>query len=290
MRNKTIVITGGEGFIGSALAEHLSINNKIISLDNHLNNFQRQRHENVTYFDADAETISTVLNGIKPDLVYHLGEYARVEKSFDQIDVILRNNYRQFFEVCEYCSKTEAKLIYSGSSTIFSKPQKNYIPSPYQTFKKHNVDFLSDYAKYKKLNYAIVYFYNVYGPGEIAEGEFATVIAKFINNAKSGVPLNVSLPGTQRRNFTHIFDIVKGLEMVGMHGTGDEYGIGARDSYSILEVAKMVSRNVTFTPAVEGNRNDAILKTEKIRAMGWCETKSLPDYLEEELQIANSVK
>ena len=246
MNNKTILITGGEGFIGSALALSLSSENKVISIDNHLNSFARERHENVKYFDANAKDISVVLNGIQPDIVYHLGEYARVESSFDKFDVILHNNYRQFFEICEYCNKVDAKLIYSGSSTIFSKPQINFVPSPYQTFKKHNVEFLKDYAKYKNLRYAIVYFYNVYGPGEIAEGEFSTVVARFLNNARCGFPLKVTLPGTQRRNFTHIDDIVKGLKIVGMFGTGDDYGIGAKESYSIIEVAKMFSKKITF--------------------------------------------
>jgi UDP-glucose 4-epimerase len=284
MNNKTILITGGEGFIGSALALSLSSENKVISIDNHLNSFARERHENVTYFDANAKDISVVLNGIQPDIVYHLGEYARVESSFDKFDVILHNNYRQFFEICEYCNAVDAKLIYSGSSTIFSKPQSNYVPSPYQTFKKHNVEFLKDYSKYKNLKYAIVYFYNVYGPGEIAEGEFSTVIARFLHNVRSGLPLKVTLPGTQRRNFTHIDDIIKGLELVGMYGTGDNYGIGAKESYSIIEVAELISNNVVLTPAVPGNRNDAILKTEKIRSLGWCESNSLPEYLTEELK------
>ena len=281
---KQIIVTGGEGFIGNALVERLRHHNKVVSIDNGVNSQSRARKSNVVYHKAQASEIAEFIPSNGVDLVFHLGEYSRVEPSFDRIDFIIENNFNQFSEVCSVASKCDAKLIYSASSTLFSAKAPDFSPSPYQVFKKLNVSFLNEFASLKKLNYAITYFYNAYGPGEVSDGEFSTVVGKFLDRAKRNLPLEITLPGTQRRNFTHVEDIVDGLVLVGARGNGDGYGIGCDESYSISELASLISDNFYFGPEKKGNRSDALLNTDKLRQLGWCPKRSLKHYISEELK------
>ena len=104
-----------------------------------------------------------------------------------------------------------------------------------------------DFANWYQLPYSIVYFYNAYGGRELQEGKYATVIGKFKNLVSKGeTKLPVTLPGTQRRNFTHIEDIVDGVLLAALNGNGDGYGIGADQAYSILDVCEMFGVNLTL--------------------------------------------
>lgn len=284
LSNKKIIVTGGEGFIGDYLIEKLRQKNTVISLDNGLNGHSRPKRPNVKYYRADADQVSDFLAVSKVDMIYHLGEYSRVEASFDRLDLVVENNFQQFAEVCKAAAKYKTKLIYSASSTLFTIGGANFTPSPYQLFKHLNVSFLNEYGSLKGLDYAITYFYNAYGPGEVSKGEFATVVAKFLDRARKGLPLQITLPGTQRRNFTHIDDIANGLIAVGLNGQGDGYGIGSGESYSIIELADLISENVEYTPEKGGNRHDAVLNIEQTRKLGWCAKKVLKDYIKQELK------
>lgn len=287
MKGKKIVVTGGEGFVGSSLIASLRHNNEIISIDNGINKQRRERYANVVYHASEASLIADLIEGLDVDIIFHLGEYSRVEASFGKVDLILQNNFKQFFDVCTAAANVNAKLVYSASSTIFAKEETGYEPSPYQVFKRHNVEFLRDFARFKKLDYAITYFYNVYGPGEVCEGEFATVVGKFLSLAKQGLPLEVTRPGNQRRNFTHISDIVRGLITIGEMGSGDGYGIGADESYSIIELAQLISKNIRYSEEKRGNRIDSGLTVNKTRDLGWSAKCDLKRYIAEELKNAN---
>ena len=129
------------------------------------------------------------------------------------------------------------------------------------------------------LSFAIVYFYNVYGKREISSGKYATLIALFYEKIKQNKKLTVVSPGTQRRNFTHIDDIVKGLILVGKNGYGDDFGIGCQDSYSILEVANMFGGTVEMLPERKGNRMMADIDTSKTESLGWKANNKLKDYV-----------
>jgi UDP-glucose 4-epimerase len=154
------------------------------------------------------------------------------------------------------------------------------VESPYSFSKKMNTELLVKYAKWFNLEYAITYFYNVYGPNEISQGKYSTVIAKFLflkkNNNKY---LPITKPGTQKRRFTHIDDIVNGLILVGKKGIGDNFGIGADKSFTIIEIAKMLKMNYKMMSAKMGNRLDATLKTSKTKKLGWKPLKNLKNYL-----------
>jgi UDP-glucose 4-epimerase len=90
------------------------------------------------------------------------------------------------------------------------------------------------------------------------------------------------LPGTQKRNFTHVDDIISGLILVGERGHGDEYGLGAQEGYSVKEVAEMFGAPIEWLPERSGNRMDSKLNTDRsILELGWSPKRKLADYIQE---------
>ena len=121
--------------------------------------------------------------------------------------------------------------------------------------------------------------YNVYGPREMQNGKYATLIALFKEKMKNNEPLTVVSPGTQKRNFTHIDDTVDALIIIGEKGHGDEYGIGSSEAYTILDIAKMYGGTIKMLPERKGNRLVANVKSEKTKALGWKAKKSIKEYI-----------
>lgn len=286
---KNILITGGAGFVGSQLAKRLYVNgNTIYVLDNYFTGDKTNHVDGVFYKKGETRSIFKYYKNVPLDYIYHLGEYSRVEQSYEDIELVMKYNQYPFYEVLRLTLHHRAKLIYSGSSTKFSH-NREAVESPYSFSKRINTELLVNYATWFNLNYAITYFYNVYGPNEISTGKYATVIAKFLSLKRSGANfLPITKPGTQKRRFTHIDDIINGLIIVGKKGQGDDYGIGAHKSYTIVEIAKILGMKYHFQPEKKGNRLDATLKTLRTRNLGWKPTKNLLDYLINETKLYNN--
>lgn len=280
MEGKRVLITGGAGFIGSHLTELLIRNGaEITSLDNYFTGTERNHIPGAEYINGDTREIRNILHQRTFDLIYHLGEYSRVEQSFEDIDLVWEYNRKGTAEVIEYAIEKNAKLVYAGSSTKFGDGGLGRDQSPYAWSKASNTELVKNYGNWFGLRYAITYFYNAYGGREIAQGKYSTVVAKFINAYKEGRALTVVSPGTQQRNFTHIDDIINGLLLVGLHGSGDEFGIGAKDSYSILDLAKLFEADIEFLPPRRGNRAVAAVITEKTERLGWSASHNLEKYI-----------
>ena len=278
---KTILVTGGAGFIGSHLCQRLSenLNYKVYSLDNYFMGSESNHVDNVTYIKGDTKDIASLVE-FSPDMVYHLGEYSRVEQSFDDMEKVWQYNKEGTFAVLEFVRKAGCKILYAGSSTKFGDGGLGRSASPYAWTKASNTELVMNYGIWFNVPYAITYFYNVYGPREIQTGKYATLIALFKEKMKNGEPLTIVSPGTQKRNFTHIDDIVEGLVLVGENGYGDEFGIGSDEAFSIVDVAKMYEGEIQMLAERRGNRMSAEVMTEKTKALGWSSKKKLKDYIE----------
>ena len=285
---KSILITGGSGFVGSNLAEYL-INKglEVTSLDNYFTGTISNHKEGVEYITGETKNISKLLSGRRFSHIYHLGEYSRVEQSFEDIDLVFEYNHQSIYEVLKFAHNCGSKFIYSGSSTKFGDDGANGYASPYAWTKRCNTELIKSYAEWNNLDYAIAYFYNVYGDNEISKGRYATLIAKYLSILNSGgIKLPVVKPGTQKRNFTHIVDIVEGLYLVGLHGKGDNYGIGADKAYSILDLVEILGCEIEWLPERRGNRLSAPIVNDKLKALGWAPKYNLKDYLKSKIHLS----
>jgi UDP-glucose 4-epimerase len=279
---KKILVTGGAGFVGSHLCERLAqnLNYEVYSLDNYFTGSEANHVKNVTYIKGDTKDISKLIV-FAPDMVYHLGEYSRVEQSFDDIEKVWEYNKDGIFAVLEFVRKAGCKILYAGSSTKFGDGGLGRSASPYAWTKATNTELVMNYGNWFNVPYAITYFYNVYGNREIQTGKYATLIALFKERMKNGEPLTIVSPGTQKRNFTHIDDIIDALVLVGENGYGDEFGIGSDEAFTILEVAQMYGGKIDMLPERRGNRMGAEVMSEKTKALGWKPQKKLKDYINE---------
>lgn len=284
MSQQVVLVTGGAGFIGSHLvARLLKEGYQVISLDNYFTGSRDNRIEGVDYREGHTKNIASLVPE-HIDIIYHLGEYARVEQSLAEPAVVWDLNVAGTFGVLEFWrarnqSGHTCKLLYAGSSTKFGDGGLARVATPYAWTKAANTELVKNYGTWYGMPYAITYFYNVYGPGERA-GHYGTVVEIFKQKYLKGEPLSVEEPGTQRRNFTHIDDIIEGLMLVGESGEGDEFGLGSSEAISVLELAQMYGSEVTMIPSRPGNRTDSSLNAEKSIALGWQARRHLRDYIE----------
>ena len=282
---KNILVIGGAGFVGSNLCKRLnSPNTNVCSYDNYFTGNKLNHHKGIEYFKGESKNINEIDFGHKFDIVYHLGEYSRVEQSFEDIDKVFDFNMSSIYNILKFVKNNNAKIVYAGSSTKFGDDGNNILESPYAWTKKTNAELVKTYCSWFDLEYCITYFYNVYGQNEIAEGPYATLIAKYINLYKSGARrLPVVKPCHQRRNFTHIEDITEALVILGENGLGDNYGIGSDKSYSIIEIVELFKCKVEWLPERKGNRMSAPIVSEKTKSLGWKAKNELLDYISENI-------
>jgi UDP-glucose 4-epimerase len=276
-----ILVTGGAGFIGSNLCERLTKDgHEVWSLDNYFTGSKENEVEGAWYIRGETASIKNLK--FEPEIIYHLGEYSRVEQSFEDHELVWDYNVLGTKQVLDYALDKGAKLIYAGSSTKFGDIGSN--SSPYAWSKANNTQLVKNYHDWYGMKFAITYFYNVYGKREISTGKYATLIAKFLEKYKKGEPLTVTLPGTQKRNFTHVNDTVDALIKVGLYGEGDNYGIGSDESFSVDEIAKMFDCEIIYTPEKQGNRTCADVVSNKTKELGWQPTHSVRDYIGEAIK------
>ena len=200
-----------------------------------------------------------------------------MEQSFTDLDKVWESNSLGTYNVLKFCLKNTSKIVYAGSSTKFGDGGLGRSQTPYGWTKAANTELVKCFGDWFGLEYAITYFYNVFGGREIRVGDYATLIGIFSECRKIGKPLPVVMPGAQKRNFTHIDDIVSGLLKVGENGLGDDFGIGSDESYSILNVAKLFGGEIEELPPRRGNRLSSDIDTSKTKALGWKCERSLEE-------------
>lgn len=285
---KTVLVTGGAGFIGSHLCERLvKDGHRVISLDNYFTGSRDNHVPGVEYREGHTKDIAKLVPET-PDIIYHLGEYSRVAKSLEEPDIVKDLNVDGTFEVLEFWRKKGGKLVYAGSSTKFNQPREDGVEgrnlAPYTWMKAANSELVHNYGRWYGMPYAIVYFYNVYGPRERSGvDQYGTVIETFKQQYLSGSPFTIRRPGTQYRSFTHVDDTVNGIVLAGEKGIGDEYGISAKESFTLEQVANMFDsqREKEWLPTTKTTRSATMADTRNITLLGWVQEKTLPEYIDE---------
>jgi len=280
-KKPTVIVTGGAGLIGPSLIELLLPKYRVVSLDNYFIGSEKNHIKGAEYVKGYTKDIESLLGSETPAVIFHLGEYSRVEQSFDDIELVWESNVAGTFRVLEYWRKRTCKLVYAGSSTKFADGGLGRDQSPYAWMKASNTELVKNYGAWFGLPFAITYFYNGYGPRELSEGPYASVMGIFKKKYAAGEPITVVAPGTQKRNFTHVEDIARGLLMVGENGQGDEYGLGSPESFSMLEIARMFGGKIKMLPERKGNRMESIVDTSRVeKEFGWKPEHSVREYIE----------
>ncbi len=278
---ETVIVTGGAGMIGSRLIEMLLPKYRVVSLDNYFIG-KKENHVTVAeYVEGHTKDIEELLGKEKPKIIFHLGEYSRVEQSFSDLPLVWESNVLGTHKVFEYWRARGCKLVYAGSSTKFADGGMGRDQSPYAWMKASNTELARNYGNWFQLPYAVTYFYNAYGARESTDPKYGSVMGIFKTLYKEGKPITVRAPGTQKRNFTHVDDLARGLMMVGEQGQGDDYGLGAPESYSILDIAKMFTDNIEMLPERPGNRMDSIVDTSRAeKEFGWKTQMTVKQYID----------
>lgn len=280
---KIILVTGGAGHVASHIIEELvkDPNNKVISLDNYFNGNIKNHIPGAEYRTGHTKDIEKLIPET-PDIVYHLGEYARVAPSFDDIQKVFDMNICGTFAVVEFCRQRKVtKLVYAASSTKFAIEGDGRHQSPYAFTKATNVDLINNYGRWYDLPYAICYFYNAFGPRENGIGPYATLIAKFEQAYLKGENLTIIKPGTQKRNFTYVKDLARGIILVGEKGQGDGYALENTKQYSIIEIAEAFGGQIEYVDGYAGRAESGKAPNKAREELDWDTTLDILDYIKD---------
>jgi len=277
-----ILITGGAGFVGTNLIKQLSSYHTIVSIDNYSTGKEKNHIDGVKYINGD---ISDLMDHIatlstpyyQPDIVFHLAAKARIQPSFETPKDYIKTNFNGTYNVVQFCANREIPLIYAGSSSVHSGKFTN----PYTFSKDLGEEIIQLYQKHFGLKASIARFYNVYGPNQLTEGGYTTLIGKWINNIQKGIPCEIYGDGSKRRDFTHVDDIVDALiKIMYSKPYNKVFELGRGKNYSILDVAKMFNINPVFKKDKPGEASETLADTSKAKdRLGWYPKINLEDYI-----------
>ena len=283
-----ILVTGGAGFIGSNLIEYLlsKTKYKILSLDNYSTGNKKNhiKSKRVKYIKGENQNISKILEKFQKKIVviYHFGEFSRIFQSFINYEQCIRSNLKGSFEVITFATKNNIKIIYSATSSMLGNNGKDENLSPYSWSKAKNIEMIKNFNNWFGLKYEIVFFYNVYGPKQIKNSNMSAVIGIFEDQYSKNKPLTVVMPGTQKRDFTHIDDIVHGCLLAWKKGNQNEYMLGTKKQYSIIQIAKLFKTKIKYIPQRKGERfKSSITNNNAQKILGYDSSIDISDYIKE---------
>jgi len=275
-----ILVTGGAGFIGTNLIKRLlKEGHQVVSIDNYSTGLKQNEQLGATYIEKDLKFLDEYNNSYweKFDIVYHLAAKARIQPSFINPIEYFETNATVTMKIAEICSKSKIPLVYAGSSSHHSGKFQN----PYTFSKDIGEDILEMFYECFDLRYSITRFYNVYGPYQLLEGGYTTLIGKWINNINKSLPCEIYGDGEQTRDFTHVDDIIDALILIiEKEAYGNKFELGRGENISINKVAKMFKINPIYKNSKPGEARDTLCKNKTAhKILNWTPKKNLIDFI-----------
>ncbi len=277
-----VLVTGGAGFIGTNLIKRLlSDGHKVVSLDNYTTGKKENEQKGCQYFEVDlVRTDNYDFFMDKPDIVYHLAAVARIQPSFEHPTYTFHSNVTATLNILEWARGKGCPVVYAGSSSSNGDKFAN----PYTLSKSQGEQLVELYSKVYHLPTTICRFYNVYGPHQLTEGEYCTLIGIFETLYNEGKPLTITGDGEQRRDFTHVDDIVDGLILAADDNSGETYELGRGKNYSVNEIAVAFDALWTakYIDRRRGEMRETLCTDMKARDMlGWNPKRDVIDFIKE---------
>jgi UDP-glucose 4-epimerase len=277
-----ILVTGGAGFIGTNLIKQLlKKGHKVISVDDYSTGKKENHVEGCQYIHRDILDINPDDFIYKVDLIYHLAAKARIQPSFEQPEEYIRVNYEGTYNIIRLCLKRNIPLIYAGSSSHHSGKFSN----PYTFSKDMGEEIIELYKRHFGLKASTARFYNVYGPHQLTEGGYTTLIGRWLHNIKNKIQCEIYGDGTKRRDFTHVDDITDALvSIMYKEKYGYIFELGRGKNHSVLSVARMFNITPIFKEDKPGEADITLANTSEARQqLEWDATINLEDYIREQI-------
>ena len=283
-----VLVTGGAGFIGANLVNRLiKDNHEVIIFDNLSTGSQYNIHKESKLFLIDIshnkyfkdKKMDDIMNGV--DVIFHLAALPRIGPSFKNPKEVCDINVGGTQNILDLARKYEIPVIYAGSSSFWGGTYKN----PYTFSKWQGEELCKMYERIYGLSVTICRFYNVYGDFMPTEGEYRTVLPIFLEQHKSEEPLTITSDGEQRRDFTHVDDIVEAMmRVVYCNKWGNTYELGRGKNHSINEVAEIFGGERVYIDEIPGETRNTLCKSELARnKLKWYPKINLEDWIKEKL-------
>jgi len=273
-----ILVTGGAGFVGTNLIKRLlKEGHQVVSIDNYNTGLKSNHQEGAEYLEYDIRNINSY-DWVKPEFVFHMAAIARIQPSFVEPQEYFEVNALGTMKLIDWCAKAQVPVVYAGSSSKHNGRFKN----PYTFSKDIGEELVELYQIHYGLEATIARFYNVYGPHQLTEGGYTTLIGRWLSNLEKGEPCYIYGDGEQRRDFTHVDDIVDALILImEKRAYGYEFELGRGKNYSVNEVAKMFSIEPIYKEAKPGEARDTLNQDNTAHEiLGWNPQKDLLDYIQ----------
>ena len=276
------LVTGGAGFVGTNLIKRLLKDEyEVVSFDNYSTGFKDNRLKGCTYFDVD---ITEKFDDWKEkfDVIFHLAALARIQPSIKNPYPPIEANFSGTQNVLEYARKNNTPVIYAGSSSFWGGTHKN----PYTFSKWQGEELCKLYEQIYGLDVTICRFYNAYGDYMPMSGGYRTVLPIFLEQYKKSETFTITGDGKQRRDFTHVDDIIEAMmKVVQLNKWGSVYELGRGKNYSIKEVVSMFPNPAwTHIDTIPGETRNTLCRSELARKkLKWKPKINLEDWIKEQL-------
>ena len=296
------LVTGGVGFVGTNLIELLIKKGyEVSSVDNYDTGKKERELDGCKYYNKDlAESTWWSLSDKcecesscqcqieEPDIIFHLAARARIQPSFDFPLETFRSNVLGTQNVLEYARIRNIPVIYAASSSSSGDVHAN----PYTFTKWQGEELIRLYNKVFNVQTVITRFYNVYGERQNTEGAYCNVLGIFERQYGSNKPLTITGDGWQRRDFTHVGDIVDGLIRCSQHidiVSGEEFELGNGKNYSINELADAFGDYPReYLPERPGEMRETLNTDDEAKnKLGWIPKGDIISYIKKNYRREN---